>query len=205
MEIARTGRGRPGVLPVIVTGALVLAWAVAALRAETAVDVESILAAWPPDAQAAARGMISRHGEPRRSDLDSLTWIGPKPWLRTILRRGDSAVLEQTVLYRVPASKVSELAAFDDRISFDPEAGELTVSTGGENTNFLLANYAHEIASGYATLDQARSGMMKALRLSLAGKSSSYLETLRFEQKARRLAAPMVLPAGVNKPSSGGE
>ena len=161
-------------------------------RAETAKGAKAAVADWPETSRITALALIEKYGTPRHASADSLTWVGPGNWKRTVLHRDDSAggLLEQTVAYRVPEKKVADLQGLEGGVSVDRKREELTVRTDGERTNFLAANLAHEVASGFKTPDQARDFYGRQLRLANAGKSSSYLDSLRFGQKPRLPTSP---------------
>ncbi|MBI2386439.1 MAG: hypothetical protein HYV14_10545 [Elusimicrobia bacterium] len=184
------------------TGLALLALAAGAGRgwpehAAAAGKAETVVAEWPEPSRRTALAMIEKLGEPHRRDADSLTWIGVYRGKRTVIRRSSTSqgMVEQTVFYRVPAEKIRDLALFDDRISVDRKASELTARTQSVRTSFLVLNLAHEIASGFTTPEKARRVRDKELRLAEAGKSSRYRDGLIFEEPL-----PLVLPARVAPP-----
>lgn len=160
------------------------------VRAESAAEARAAVSAWPLKSRLAAKALIERYGAPRRSDGNSLTWYGPGDWKKTVVSRSDAGEgpIAQTIDYRVPDSKWARVQEFDGGITSDKSRGELTVRSDSEATNFLAANLAHEVASGFKTPRQAREFYDKTLRLAEAGKSSRYLDGLVFVQKPE---APM--------------
>lgn len=162
-------------------------------RAEASVNVDSVVAHWPDDSRLAAKAIAEQFGPPRRSDAGSLTWYGPGAWKRTVVHRSDpdGNIIEQAVDYRVPDERVASLRRFDRRISVNKRAGEMIVRSPSMATNFLLANAAHEIASGFTSVADANDLFARQTALSAAGKTSSYNTTLRFEP-ARSSAATWI-------------
>ncbi|MDD5301743.1 MAG: hypothetical protein PHS14_01435 [Elusimicrobia bacterium] len=181
------GRCAVGVGLLVVTAMSGRDWPI---RAGAAGRAESIVADWPEPSRLTARAMIEKYGQPNRRDRDSLTWFGLFRGRRTVVHRSSSGegMVEQVVLYRVPAAKVSLLALFDRRLTVDRDASELTARTESARTNFLLLNLAHEIASGFKTVGTAQVFRDKEMRLAEAGKSSRYRDRLIFE-------GPLPVPA----------
>ncbi|HAM36759.1 MAG TPA: hypothetical protein DEB40_00505 [Elusimicrobia bacterium] len=146
-------------------------------------DAASLVANWPESSRLMALAMIEKHGQPSRSDEQALTWFGLYRGRRTTVRRAraGAAMIEQVVLYRVPAHKVDELKSFDSRITVDREAAEMSAQTDSERTNFLLLNLAHEIASGFKTVGEAKEFFHAQMQLAKTGKSSRYRDRILFE------------------------
>lgn len=171
-----------------------LALAVFAGLAHGATRVDSILASWPENSRLTARALVERYGAPRKADDAALIWYGPGAWKRTVLHRSeaDGNILEQVVDYRVPERRIDDMRAFDGRVLVDRKAGELYVRSDRPETNFLLANLADEVAGGFKSVDDARSFYDRQVRLSEAGKSSSYRDSLRFEQPSPATVQPWI-------------
>lgn len=144
---------------------------------------DAIIADWPEPSRLMALAMIERHGPPDRRDEDALTWLGLYRARRTVVHRSSAGegVVEQVVLYRVPAEKIGALKAFDSRLIVDRGDAELSVRTDSVRTNFLVLNLAHEIASGFRSASAARRVAEKEMRLAGTGKSSRYRDSLLFE------------------------
>lgn len=168
-----------------------LAGAAAAGKAESAV------ADWPEPSRLMALAMIEKHGQPDRRSDDALTWFGLYRGRRTVVHRTSSRgdVVEQVVLYRVPAAKTGAVALLDPRIKADRDASELSARTESVKTSFLLLNLAHEVASGFRDVAAAQEFRDRQVRLANTGKSSRYRESLIFEAPL-----PLVLPAGEKAP-----
>ena len=108
-----------------------------------------------------------------------MTWYGPGDWKKTVLHRSDAG------------GKAADVRSFDDRITVDEKRGEMTVRSDSEKTNYVAANLAHEVASGFKTPEQARNFYGKELRLADSGKSSSYLDSLRFVRIRTPASSPL--------------
>lgn len=152
--------------------------------ARTASKAEKTVASWPERARLVALAMIEKHGQPHRAGKDSLTWIGLYRGRRTVVHRAaeGEGIVEQVVLYRVPAARMAELARFDDRLRVDEESAELSARADSVRSSFLVLNLAHEVASGFKTAAEAREFRDRQERLALAGKSSPYRDELLFER-----------------------
>ncbi|HEX4047104.1 MAG TPA: hypothetical protein VH309_04695, partial [Elusimicrobiota bacterium] len=131
----------------------------------------------------------ARYGAPTSFDQDSLVWEKNGPWLKTVVYRkapGSFAmyhgrdVLAQTIAYNVPADKVADLKKFDGLLSFDKTTGMLTSRSQSEKVNYLALNLADEIVTGKRTPDEAKDFYRKTMKLSKAGKSSSYMSGFLF-------------------------
>jgi hypothetical protein len=171
-------------------------------HAGAAQNAYAVVDDWPEPSQLAARAMIDRHGRPNRRRMDSLTWFGLYGGRRTIVHRSKTSadVVEQVVLYRVPAAKAGEVEVFDGRIKVNRAASEVSARTESAETNFLLLNLAHEIASGFRTVVEAQQFRDKELQLEAAGKSSRYRDRLIFEEPLPGLSGMFVVPSGLHKP-----
>lgn len=161
--------------------ALVIAGIAAPCRAETAARAKSQVADWPAQSRLTALALIEKYGAPRKSDAESLTWYGPGDWKKTVVHKVPSGgMISQTVADRISSAKADDVRAFDEGITIDEKKGEMTVRSDSERTNFLAANLAHDVASGFKSPRQARDDYDQTLRLAESGKSSRYLDGLRF-------------------------
>ncbi len=144
---------------------------------------ESTIASWPDLSRRTAEMMIEKHGKPHKIDADSLTWHGLYRGRKTVIYRANpEGVVEQTVQYRVPEKKVGALELLDKRLKIDRGASELTAVSDSLRTDFLLLNLAHEVASGFRSLEGAQAFRDKEQRLAVSGKESRYREGLLFER-----------------------
>lgn len=183
--------------------AALLAGAPAAFAAGRSAAEEAI-AGWPAGSRTAARAMIESHGPPQKIQDGELVWFGPGDWKRTAVRENPgpdgAGVVEQTVAFHADQDAARRVREFDQRASVDVQAAELTVRTDGEASNFLLANLANEVASGFRSPDEARDFYARQVGLENAGKTTPYLEGLNFI--ARPMPVPTELPNGKVGPAS---
>ena len=164
-------------------------------KSSTAVQTpESTIAGWPALPQATARLLIAKYGEPNTFDDGSLVWYDNGDWRKTVVYRKapesfmglhSRDVLQQTVAYSVPDSKIPDLKRFDDRIKYDKASGEISALSEDENLNYLALNLADEIVADKRTPQEARDFYRKTLRLSESGKSSAYTQGLLFHPERR--------------------
>lgn len=160
---------------------------------------ESIIMRWPPRSRNAAGLLLEKYGTPDQFDRNTLVWFNNGEWKKTIVRRNISHrdptgknkdYLEQTVGYLVPADKVADLKRFSPMIEVSATAGELTFASESESRNRLALNLADEIVTGKRGVADARALFLKTTRLAASGKSSPYLDALRFEVDNNRYMTP---------------
>jgi hypothetical protein len=165
--------------------------------ARAAGNVDSVTADWPDDSRIVAKALAEQLGPPRRSDGDMLTWYGPGAWKRTVVYRSDpdGNIIEQAVDYRYPAGRFDPVWSFDKRVRLSRRDNELIVRSNSLATNNLLANLGHEVASGFRSASSARDFYQQQVDLHAAGKSSSYMDGLRFESERRLTTVPWTSPA----------
>jgi hypothetical protein len=158
--------------------------------ADRQLAVLAITRDWPASSKKAASLMIEKYGQPDGYAADSLTWYDNGPWQRTIVHREGyrdrslkrpEAVLQQAVGYRVPLAKFKELERFDPRLVPNRTRNELSMRSESEPVNFLAMNLADEIIMGWNDVDGARRFYDQVSELAKSGKSSPYMESLRFQ------------------------
>jgi hypothetical protein len=147
------------------------------------------LAGWPQATQELAARLTAKYGPPQESTSRELIWYGNRPWKRTVLHkegvrhnfpRPHQDILEQTVNYRVPSDKVSELVAYNGSLVVDRTRGELTAHCDSEEANTLTLNLADDIVKGERSTDQALAYHAQVIRGMEIGEPESYPEKLRF-------------------------
>lgn len=168
--------------------AVLPALAVSAPAAESR-SIGEVLGGWPEKPRLVARVMIEKYGQPDEIAEGHLIWKDNGPWKRTIVHREEikhdwpiahTDLLEQTVNYKVPAEKFSDLARFDGSVIAERTKGELSARCDKEEANFLALNLAQEVIEGRKSVKEARAFYEKTIQMMLAGKSSEYLEKLLF-------------------------
>jgi hypothetical protein len=150
---------------------------------------EATVSHWSNVSALAARRLMEEYDVPDEVHADSLVWIGNSPWRRTVVSNERAGfveagaardVVEQTVAYSLSRKQAIDVAAFDDRVAFDPRSGELTSRADKEEHNFLRLNLAVDVARGSLRPEQARDSYASIVSFEEAGKTSPYLLGLRF-------------------------
>src|SRR5437868_6075983 len=124
---------------------------VPASQKEDAKTAASTIKDWPNSARITAEAMIEKYGQPTRFTSRSLVWENNAPWHKTVVHQPDTlgnrgkGIIEQTIVYRVPMGKISDLKRFDDRVEVSEVLGELSARSNDESSNFLVLNLADEI------------------------------------------------------------
>jgi hypothetical protein len=151
---------------------------------------QSVIADWPERSRSLAESLIQQYGIPDEATPSRLSWKGREPWSRMLVERDSLEAarptgLLQAVAYDVPLKRWRALGWFGRGVEFDPVAKELVARTDSEATNRLALNLADEVVRGRRTAEEARAFYDAAVALSVAGKSSSYMERLLFQPQAR--------------------
>lgn len=149
---------------------------------------DTVVANWPPQSKLAARRLIEQYGVPDAVRSDQLVWRNNGQWKRTVVRdvtppyvqAEDLGVVEQTIEYPLTAFQAAELAAFDRRLDYDSFRRELSARSDREEVNYLRLNLANDIVNRRMTPEQAQSAYARTLALEAAGKTSTYMQALRF-------------------------
>lgn len=183
----------------LLVAAVLLSGCVSAVKSRTRPDTAeavvgrralatATIASWHETSALAARVLMQRYGVPDEVHYDRLVWNDNLPWKRTVVRDvtppyqagGDLRVIAQTVVYPLSPEEVSDLAAFDGRLSYDARTMELTSRSDSEAVNFLRMNLADDVATRRLTPEQARGRYASILAFRDSGKTSPYLRGLRF-------------------------
>lgn len=140
---------------------------------------------WPKGSRALARAILERYGAPDSVAASQLIWTNRRPFRTVVVYREEDwlghGVLEQTIAYRVPVARWSELTAFSNGVAYDPARETLSVRGSGEEVNMLALNVAHELVRGSRDVSDARAFYKKILALTESGKSSRYTKRLLFD------------------------
>lgn len=161
--------------------------------AATADDVDALVERWPAAPAEAAEALRARYGEPDEATTERLIWHHNRPWTRTTLLRDEiphhfpaahTDFLVQSVPYRVPPERVSDLARFHGSVVVDRTAGELTAHCDSEAMNVLALNLAHELIKGERDVEQAREAFAEEAAMHAVNPPSAYTVRLLFESPA---------------------
>lgn len=90
-------------------------------------------------------------------------------------------VLQQTIDYKVPMEKYSDLALFDGSTIAERTKGELSARCEGEEMNFLAINLVNEICVGTLTVEEARQRYTDIATAFNKGEKHPYVEDLQFD------------------------
>lgn len=169
--------------------AAILSVAGAHAFAQTNEAPEMVIQNWPKELQTQAKYLIEKYGKPASADANSLVWMNNGPWRKTILHREgftrammgkNRDHLEQVISFPVPEDKIADLQRFDKRIEVNQATDEISSHAETESMNYLALNLADEIVKGERTVQAARVFYRKTKMLEKTGKSSPYLDGLRF-------------------------
>jgi hypothetical protein len=153
-------------------------------------EAQRLIDSWPAPQRAVAEQMLSRYGDPNEATPTRLTWYRNGPWKRTEITSDvvehhwpapHSDFLTQTIDYRVPPERVSDVVAFDGSILVDRTKGEVSARCDSEAANVLGLNMVHEIATGRRTTDGARRISQENTVAYNLGRDAPYAERLLFE------------------------
>ncbi len=161
--------------------------------AATAGSVDALVERWPAAPAAAVEELRARYGEPDEATTERLIWHHNRPWTRTVVLRDEiphhfpaahTDFLVQSVAYRVPPERVSDLARFNGSVVVDRTAGELTAHCDSEALNVLALNLAHELIRGERDVEQAREALAEEAAMHAVNPPSAYTVRLLFDSSA---------------------
>lgn len=147
---------------------------------------------WPEASKAAISAMTAKYGLPAAVTDEMVMWTSSAPFKRTIVFREEVAhqfpiehsdVLMQTVDYRVPLDKVSQLSKFDGSLIIDRTKGEISSRNDKEEMNILALNLADKIVRGEMTSEQARREYTKNAEAFATGSSGLLVTALTFSTR----------------------
>jgi hypothetical protein len=159
----------------------------AAAAADRAFLADAVLVNWARDSQAAGRLLVETYGVPDAVHPDSLEWFGNGRWKRTVVQNvtpeyghpQDLALVTQTVYFPLTTLQSDALSSYDARFVYDAWRKELSIASPREAVNVLRFNLAYDVVARMLTPRQARDQFAQILSLEAAGKSSSYMSTLK--------------------------
>lgn len=132
--------------------------------------------------------MVDEYGAPDRIENKRAVWVNKGPWKRIAVwdemdnseSMSGTDNIEQTIAYLIPQDKRNAVNDFHERVAVSADGAELSARSSSEEHNFLALNLADEIVRGVRTPEEARSFYVLTLRLADAGKTSVYMQGLRF-------------------------
>jgi hypothetical protein len=154
--------------------------------------LNKMTASWPETSRSAITSLTAKYGLPSAVTDDMVVWTTSAPFKRSIIFREEvqhqfpiehSDVLMQTVDYRVPLDKISQLSKFDGSLIIDRTRGELSARNDKEEMNILALNLADKIIRGEMNAEQARREFSKDAESFAAGSSSDLITGLNFSSR----------------------
>jgi hypothetical protein len=153
-------------------------------------SARSIVEQWPEAPKKAAEKLLDHYGAPNEATATKLFWYRTGPWSRIELTADEvvhnfptphTDYLTQYVDYPVPATKASELVAFDGSVIIDRTAGQIAARCDHEAYNTLTLNLAVEIIEGKRSVDDARRFYGETAAAFSMGRDAPYAERLLFQ------------------------
>jgi len=147
-------------------------------------------AEWPESSKAAINALVAKYGLPTSLTEETVVWNTSEPFKHSIVFKEEVVhqfpmehkdVLMQTVDYRVPLDKVSQLSKFDGSLIVDRTKGELSARNDKEEMNILSLNLADKIIRGEMTVEQARREYSKNAEAFAAGTAGELTNALAFK------------------------
>jgi len=152
-------------------------------------QAQTFTASWHAHSKEMALKIMDEYGPPDQIFADLLVWYNTGSWNKVAVWDTEDynysdalgpATLEQTLFDPVPQAKRRALADFSDGISVSEDGKKLSVRSNSEALVYLTFNLAHEIVQGAKGPSEARLFYDRTYKLSLAGKSSPYMQWLLF-------------------------
>ncbi|MDT0346368.1 hypothetical protein [Streptomyces litchfieldiae] len=152
-------------------------------------NAANIIGGRPDASREAAQLVLDTYGPPQEATDTRPTWHRPGPWKRLVASRTyyehhfpaphiDSA--ESFIDYQVPPEKFTPLARFDGSVIAERTAVEVSARCHDEQANFLALNLMHDIVTGEKPPEEARDHYAKEFADHRRGRSTPYMERLRF-------------------------
>jgi hypothetical protein len=130
----------------------------------------AIIADWPDESREAAQAVIDKYGEPDEATEHLLIWYQRGSWKKIV------------------ASK----AFYRHDFPMPHTAGEVSARCNDEEANRLALNLMHDIVTGARSSQEARTYYANAVLDFRRGKSTPYMDDLRFPANASETGDPDV-------------
>jgi hypothetical protein len=160
-------------------------------------SVEKMVASWPEKPREAVMKIMTKYGPPVGATEEMVMWEKTGPWMRTIVYKKEiphefpsphTDFLQQTINYRVPPDKFSQLAQFDGSVIPERTKGEMSARCDMEELNMLAINLANDIATNKRTVNDARDFYAKTAMAFKQGKTDPYLQKFQFQPQQNETA-----------------
>lgn len=145
---------------------------------------------WPEASRMAAMDMQQKYGPPSGVTPTRIIWENKGPWKEIFVYKEEvphdfpkphTDVLLQSVGYRVPPEKFSELAKFDGSIIVERTRGTMAARCDKEGLNILALNLANDIVTGKKNVEEARHAYGEAAKQFTMGQKPPITQRLAFE------------------------
>lgn len=153
-------------------------------------DYDEVIESWPDAPKEVAKEMVAKYGEPDEVTPSHVIWHNNGPWKKTTVYRDEiehkfpkphTDLLEQSINYKVPVEKFSELAEFDGSVIIERTKGVMAARCDKEGANTLALNLADEIIRDEKTVDEARQTYAEQIMAMMAKQEAPYTEKLMFK------------------------
>ncbi len=144
---------------------------------------------WPKSCQMAVEEITKKYGKPNGIMADELIWTNAGVWKKISITKVESKhnfpiehtdMMQTTIMYKVPQTKMDELAMFDGSIVIDRTQGTISVRCDKEANNFLALNLANDIITNKISVEQARLAYGNIIKQKMRGENPEYMEKLIF-------------------------
>lgn len=154
--------------------------------------LHKVTESWPDSSRSAINDLTTKYGMPDAVTDKMVIWNNSGPFKRSVVFREEinhmfpyqhSDVLLQTLNYRVPLDKVSDLSKFDGSLIVDRTKGELSARNHRQEMNILAFNLADKIIRGEMTVEEARREFSKNAEALMSGNTNNLLTSLNFDTR----------------------
>jgi hypothetical protein len=184
--------GRIGFLAIAGLSLMIMGACAPANMAGTGMDrgsMQQMISGWHPASQEAVMYMMDKYGPPAEVTATMAVWNRTGPWKRSVVSAQavqhdfpmpHPDVFEQVIDYRMPPEMYSAIAAYDGSVILERTKGEMSARCDKEGANFLAVNLANEIATGRASVEEARRMYGEQIKMMMAGQMTPYTSGLMF-------------------------
>jgi hypothetical protein len=158
-------------------------------RSHTRKHLQDFTEKWPLSSQSAINGLYAKYGLPNSITSDMVIWNTTPPFKKTVVFKEQIIqkfpflhwdVIQQTIDYKVPVDKISQLAKFNGSLIVDRTKGELSSRSEKEEMNFLAFNLADKIIRGDLSVEEARREYTKSAEEFVMGSTNPMLSEFVF-------------------------
>lgn len=161
-------------------------------RTHTRRHLQEFTSKWPQSSQSAINALYAKYGLPNSVTSEMIVWNTTPPFKKTVVLREQIVqkfpflhwdVIEQSIDYKVPVDKISQLAKFNGSLMIDRTKGEITSRSEKEEMNFLALNLADKIVRGVMSVEEARREYTKGAEEFVLGSTNPMLSEFIFKKQ----------------------